>query len=353
MTPWCKSLRSCKWPPTVSSQCGDLDFQGGDLLARSLGSDPPLLAAPGQVGRAVLVAFDGGLEVFELALAPISAHCGRSGSKRRAGRVVLASLSRRRFHGGFPAYLLLLIDWWGPLSHRPSATKPITSHKAVWPFQGQPCSVPAWTCPGILILTGMMAAMVHVLWAYDGWVNITPLAEELRDPGRNIPRSLILGMGTLIAVYLGMTLAYHFVLPLSEVAAANKEEGGIEKAVAAVYCRQLLGGAGVVAISLLVMCSTFLSLYASAVCSRIAYSDQKRPWCSYLLPAGEGAPQGRMRVELLALARKSPHPAVPATFSPREKERRPRRACNSTVKRAKHVQESHHATAKLPAEIVR
>jgi len=42
-----------------------------------------------------------------------------------------------------------------------------------------------------------------------------------------------------------------------------------------------------------------------------------------------------MRAELLALARKSPHPAVPATFSPREKERRPRRACNSTVKRAK------------------
>src|SRR5208337_3752016 len=73
---------------------------------------------------------------------------------------------------------------------------------------------------------------------------------------------------------------------------------------------------------------------ASAVCSRIAYSDQKRPWCSYLLPAGEGAPQGRMRAELRALARKSPHPAVPATFSPREKERRPRRACNPTVKRA-------------------
>ena len=36
-----------------------------------------------------------------------------------------------------------LADWWGPLSHRPSATKPITSHEAVWPCQGQPCSVPA------------------------------------------------------------------------------------------------------------------------------------------------------------------------------------------------------------------
>ena len=35
-----------------------------------------------------------------------------------------------------------------------------------------------------------------------------------------------------------------------------------------------------------------------------------------------------------ALAGKFPYPAVPATFSPREKERRPRRVCNSTVNRA-------------------
>ena len=91
-------------------------------------------------------------------------------------------------------------------------------------------------------------------------------------------------------------------------------------------------------------------LYVSAVCSRIAYSDQKRPWCSYLLPAGEGAPQGRMRAELLALARKSPHPAVPARprkrgspRSPREKERTSRRVCNSTVKRARY---DNHAGGK-------
>ena len=144
-------------------QLGDLDFQGGDLLARSLGSDPPLLAALGQVGKAVLVFFDGGLEVlvlalppisvctgywlllevFVLALPPISAHAEEAAQSAGPARVVLASSSRRRFHGGFHAYLLLLIDWWGPLSHRPSATKPITSHEAVWPCQGQPCSVPA------------------------------------------------------------------------------------------------------------------------------------------------------------------------------------------------------------------
>jgi hypothetical protein len=85
-----------------------------------------------------------------------------------------------------------------------------------------------------------------------------------------------------------------------------------------------------------------LVVVAAVVARSGTTSDQKRPWCSYLLPAGEGAPQGRMRAELLALARKSPHPAVPARprkrgspRSPREKERRPCRACNSTVKRAK------------------
>jgi amino acid transporter len=126
------------------------------------------------------------------------------------------------------------------------------------------------------VFTGMMAAMVGVLWAYDGWVNITPLAEEIRNPDRNIPRSLILGMASLIVVYLGMTLAYHYVLPMTEVASADQGEGGIEKAVAAVYCRSLLGGYGVVAISALVMCSTFISINGNALTGPRAYFAMAR-----------------------------------------------------------------------------
>lgn len=126
------------------------------------------------------------------------------------------------------------------------------------------------------IFSGMMAAMVGILWAYDGWVNITPLAEEIRDPGRNIPRSLIVGMATLIAVYLGTTLAYHYVLPMAEIAAADHGEGGIEKAVAAVYCKTLLGNFGVLAISMLVMCSTFISLNGNALTGPRAYFAMAR-----------------------------------------------------------------------------
>jgi amino acid transporter len=136
---------------------------------------------------------------------------------------------------------------------------------------------PIWptTMSGSL-MTGMLAAMVGVLWAYDGWINVTPLAEEIRDPDRNIPRSMILGMATLIAVYMSMTLAYHYVLPMAEVAAADREKGGIEQAVAAVYCRTLLGGGGVLAISLLVMCSTFISLNGNALTGPRAYFAMSR-----------------------------------------------------------------------------
>jgi len=126
------------------------------------------------------------------------------------------------------------------------------------------------------IFTGMMTAMVGVLWAYDGWTNVTPLAEEIRDPSRNIPRSLLMGMAVLIAIYLGMTLAYHFVLPMSAIASANREAGHVEKAVAAVYCMDLLGVRGVVFISILVMCSTFISLNGNALTGPRAYFAMSR-----------------------------------------------------------------------------
>lgn len=126
------------------------------------------------------------------------------------------------------------------------------------------------------VFSGMMLAMVGILWAYDGWINITPLAEEVRDPEKNIPRSLIWGMGVLIGLYLAATLAYHYVLPLDEVAGANEARGGFEKAVAAVYCDRLLGRWGVVGISLLVMASAFISLNGNTLTGPRAYFAMAR-----------------------------------------------------------------------------
>ena len=125
------------------------------------------------------------------------------------------------------------------------------------------------------LLGGMMTAMVGVLWAYDGWVNLTPLAEEVRDPERNIPRALGTGMAVLIGLYLTMTLVYHYVLPLPEIASASQGKQA-EKAVAALFCQRLIGRHGVFAISILVMCSTFISLNGNALTGPRAYFAMAR-----------------------------------------------------------------------------
>jgi basic amino acid/polyamine antiporter, APA family len=115
-----------------------------------------------------------------------------------------------------------------------------------------------------------------VLWAYDGWINLTPLAEEVRNPERNVPRAMILGMAVLITLYIAMTLAYHWVLPMPEVIAAAEAGKKAESAIAAEYCDRLLGDQGVVAISLLVMCSTFISLNGNALTGPRSYFAMAR-----------------------------------------------------------------------------
>jgi amino acid transporter len=137
---------------------------------------------------------------------------------------------------------------------------------------------PVWPASGnaSTLFAGVMAAMVSVLWAYDGWSNVAPLAEEIRDPGRSIPFALLSGMVVLIAVYLGMTLAYHYVLPMEQVKGASGEAAHFERAVAALYCDRLLGWWGVLGISLLVMCSTFIALNGNALAGPRAYFAMAR-----------------------------------------------------------------------------
>jgi APA family basic amino acid/polyamine antiporter len=126
---------------------------------------------------------------------------------------------------------------------------------------------PIWpAAPGWGMAKGMLAAVVPVLFAYDGWIALGPLAEEVREPSRNLPRALIGGMAVLIFLYLGTTLAYHLVLSLDEViTVARGAEGGAPALIAAEYCRRLVGPKGVVAISVLVMISTFSALNGNAL----------------------------------------------------------------------------------------
>ena len=92
--------------------------------------------------------------------------------------------------------------------------------------------------------------LLSVMWAYNGWNGVVPLAEEIRSPQRNLPISLFVGIGILIVLYLSANFAYHGVLSMEEMAAAGNH-------AAEQMLLKLVGPAGMAAMSAVIMCSTF------------------------------------------------------------------------------------------------
>lgn len=92
--------------------------------------------------------------------------------------------------------------------------------------------------------------LLAVMWAYNGWHGITPLAEEVRSPHRNIPLALFAGIGILIVLYLGANFAYHGVLSMQEMQAAGDH-------AAERMLERLMGPPGLALMSAVIMCSTF------------------------------------------------------------------------------------------------
>jgi len=69
-------------------------------------------------------------------------------------------------------------------------------------------------------LGGFFAALVAALWAYDGWSNVNLVGSEIIHPGRNIPRALVIGVASVMALYILTTAVCFYVLPFSKVAAS-------------------------------------------------------------------------------------------------------------------------------------
>ena len=83
---------------------------------------------------------------------------------------------------------------------------------------------------------GWLLALIPVMFTYSGWNAATYVAEELRDPGRNVPRALALGTSAVIAIYLLLNALYLYVIPAGELAA-------IKGSVLDVLADRLLGSA--------------------------------------------------------------------------------------------------------------
>ena len=94
------------------------------------------------------------------------------------------------------------------------------------------------TAGGSVSAGNWLFAFIPVMLAYSGWNASAYVAEEIRDPGRNLPRSLAIGTLAVIAVYFGINLLYLFVFSITELAA-------LKGSVLDVVADRLLGsGAG-------------------------------------------------------------------------------------------------------------
>lgn len=131
-------------------------------------------------------------------------------------------------------------------------------------------NAPAFDLSGWKLIGGFMAATTGAFAAYDGWNNLNMVAGEIKDPSKNITRSLIIGVWACIIIYMLITLAYIYVLPIEVMATSPL--------VASDAAAVVMGSIGGTAIALLIVISTFGSTNINLLaCARVVFamSDSK------------------------------------------------------------------------------
>jgi basic amino acid/polyamine antiporter, APA family len=68
------------------------------------------------------------------------------------------------------------------------------------------------------LISAFGVGLIAVFWAYDGWVYITWVAGEVKNPRRNVPLAMVLGVLAVGAIYVAMNVTYIYALPLKEIA---------------------------------------------------------------------------------------------------------------------------------------
>jgi len=104
---------------------------------------------------------------------------------------------------------------------------------------------------GLALALLLGRAMVGPLFAQSAWNNVTFTGEEVRDPGRTLPRALLIGCAVVVALYLLANLAYVVTLPLEGIRDAP------QRRVAVAAMERMFGPAGAVAMAIAILVSTF------------------------------------------------------------------------------------------------
>jgi len=127
---------------------------------------------------------------------------------------------------------------------------------------------PAPAAAASFSLSQFGVAMIACLWAYNGWFAISLVAGEVRNPQRNLPLSLMLGVTAVIALYLLANLGYLRVFTIPEIAASER--------VASATAQLTMGHLGAVLVSLTILTSMFGTTNGNIMTASRLYFAQAR-----------------------------------------------------------------------------
>ncbi|MFO0957806.1 MAG: amino acid permease [Isosphaeraceae bacterium] len=140
-----------------------------------------------------------------------------------------------------------------------------------------------------------ITALVYVSYAYTGWNGAAYIAGEVKQPGRNVPRAILIGSGLVLVLYLALNTAYALAIPSGEIVELAEADGvDAVKPIAALAARRLWGPGVTRALAIvfgLVLVASLSALILSG--SRVVWAmarDGLFPGFAARLSAGGGVP---------------------------------------------------------------
>jgi APA family basic amino acid/polyamine antiporter len=118
--------------------------------------------------------------------------------------------------------------------------------------------------------TGWLLALIPIMFSYSGWNAAAYVAEEIRNPGRNVPIALAVGTGAVVVIYLGLNILYLYALPPAELASPGNQ--GLTDVVA----QRLFGGVAGSVLALFTIISIAASISAMVLAGPRVYYAMAR-----------------------------------------------------------------------------
>lgn len=139
-------------------------------------------------------------------------------------------------------------------------------------------SAPPAMAAGWALALGFMFALQKVIYTVDGWDGVIYFGEEVRDPGRDVPRAIFGSVFSIIGIYLLLSAAVAYVLPMNEIAGNNFALGTAAERVFGTYGDTVIRSIMIISLlSCINACQMFATrvLYAMS-CDRLFFRVASR-----------------------------------------------------------------------------